>query len=1763
MTTKSLELAKTPRSILIENTTSDVNIDSNTLYVDKSTNRVGVGKNTPTTELDVSGDVTATAFYGDGSNLTGISTTTTFAALTDTSVSGQATNTLIKFNGTNYVPTLATEDSSGNITVAGDYIVADEFIFNSALSPRRGFIYDGGANDVYYRTGGASSVNTVTFGDGGLLDHALTLNGHLETNTKIITPQIETGDSSALTVVNATNFNSDVTIQNDLTIDNDLTVNNDVIVSGNLTVQGTTTQVDSNVVNIGDAIITLNADETGAPSQNGGIEIERGISPNVQLIYNETTDKWQITPDGNNYYNILSTQDLGSGNGLDADTLDSLESTSFLRSDASDNYTSGTLTFDNGTTIAFGNTSGTAPFTVSSTTVVTNLNADLLDGQQGSYYTNWTNITNKPDPVITLAGDLSGSVTLTDLTSATLTATIAANSVALGTDTTGNYIATIAGTTNEIEVSGSGSETAAVTIGLPNDVTIGNNLTVTNTLFTPIIDTTDSSAITVTPEVFFESDVTIQNDLLVTNAVIADTFFGDGSNLTGISSAFVDLNDTNVNGQTTNTLIKYNGIAYVPTTATEDASGNFAATGSVASADGYLMSSQNLIKFNTNDTSSLAIGEGALASWTETTASWNNIAIGQYALNSLTTNGSNIAIGNDAQEFATGFFNTGIGRFSLQNNTSNRNTAVGDYTLSNSTSQYNNAFGYASLNSLTTGERNTAMGAWSQGSATGSYNVSTGYAALENVTGELNVSLGYFAGNDITTGIRNTIIGSYALDTGATTSSHNVAIGSSAMGDGAAGDYNTAVGRLAGRNIASSYNTVVGGQAGDTITTGSNLTVIGYNADPSSATATNEITLGNTNVTKLRVPGAGFEVTSGTAVADTAVQTPQIDTTDSSALTVVPPTNFNADVTVENSLTVSNDVNVGSHIDLAVGAYDRHALYQEGRMWYDTTHATINYWSDDPNVVHEIGLEEHQRVYNNTGSTILKGQPLYFSGNYTSGSKPAVPTVGLADATNVNTYNAQGIAAGDIPNNSYGYCLIAGQLFDVDTSALTAGTNFFVGLTPGAVQNTGPVYPNYPMCLGWVVKSDATSGILLVNQQNHSVPSFRVQTAAHIGDDLIVDGDLIVNGTTTSTSSANIGTGAAYIYLNSGDTIGEANTTFTGSGLDDAYFSGHYTGTTTTTYYVRIDSTGTPDTFEWSKDNFSTTEATGVAITGAAQTLDNGIEIDFGATTGHTSGDVWSGTAAPANVDTGFFSNRNTGTTGVGYTHMGLFWDVTDNKWKIIEEYDPEPAGSINTAHASYNEATLVADTFEAASGVFSTTLTLGGNTVLTTANEGTGNGLDADTVDGVEASSFLRSDAADTKTSGDLSFADNVKAVFGAGNDLEIYHDGSHSYIKDVGTGNLWIGSNGTYTALGNSNASEFYIKASNNGAVELYYDNSAKIATTSTGVTVTGTVVADGISLDDSEKIQLGTSNDLEIYHDGSHSYITDAGTGQLRLRSSAAMVFQNAAGTQGYATFNENGAVQLYYNGTVKFETASTGVDVTGNVTVSGQLEVSTIDTADSSAITIIPAATFNSDVTVENELKIRNGIENISGNLLLPASLGSADQVLTVSSDGTRAEWKASSGGGGGSGSLRLEEFPVVNNGSANVTLSQAFSLSQLDVYLNGARLKPTTDYTVSGTTLTFSNTLSTGDVVAVYIYDTSQVLSLVTGNWGSLNDVNVTGQATNTLNKFNGTAYVPALTTEDGSGNMTVTGTVTATSIQGDAREDIIELSTALAIALGF
>jgi len=91
----------------------------------------------------------------------------------------------------------------------------------------------------------------------------------------------------------------------------------------------------------------------------------------------------------------------------------------------------------------------------------------------------------------------------------------------------------------------------------------------------------------------------------------------------------------------------------------------------------------------------------------------------------------------------------------------------------------------------------------------------------------------------------------------------------------------------------------------------------------------------------------------------------------------------------------------------------------------------------------------------------------------------------------------------------------------------------------------------------------------------------------------------------------------------------------------------------------------------------------------------------------------------------------------------------------------------------------------------------------------------------------------------GNLSFGDNDKAIFGAGSDLQIYHDGSNSYISDQGTGNLRILAE-DFRVVGAANSGTM-IQANVDGDVRLYYDAALKLATTSTGIDVTGELIAD----------------------------------------------------------------------------------------------------------------------------------------------------------------------------------------------------------------------------------------------------------------------------------------------------------------------------------
>ena len=249
---------------------------------------------------------------------------------------------------------------------------------------------------------------------------------------------------------------------------------------------------------------------------------------------------------------------------------------------------------------------------------------------------------------------------------------------------------------------------------------------------------------------------------------------------------------------------------------------------------------------------------------------------------------------------------------------------------------------------------------------------------------------------------------------------------------------------------------------------------------------------------------------------------------------------------------------------------------------------------------------------------------------------------------------------------------------------------------------------------------------------------------------------------------------------------------------------------------------------------------------------------------------------------------------------------------------------------------------------------------------------------------------ASTTAHAGNATFADNAKAIFGAGSDLQIYHDGSNSYIAEGGdgTGSLRLQAN---NLLAYNNSDEPYFQGVTNGTFRIYYDGSTKLATTATGIDVTGNVIASGtvepagdtaagdnaaigytaaegliltgqgstsditlkndadavvftvptgtddILFPDNAKALFGAGSDLEIYHDASNSYVKDSGTGSLQLLGSSYVVIGSASGAGEMISAQSGAEVNLKFNNSNKLVTTATGIDVTGDVTLSGELNL----------------------------------------------------------------------------------------------------------------------------------------------------------------------------------------------------------------------------------
>ena len=265
----------------------------------------------------------------------------------------------------------------------------------------------------------------------------------------------------------------------------------------------------------------------------------------------------------------------------------------------------------------------------------------------------------------------------------------------------------------------------------------------------------------------------------------------------------------------------------------------------------------------------------------------------------------------------------------------------------------------------------------------------------------------------------------------------------------------------------------------------------------------------------------------------------------------------------------------------------------------------------------------------------------------------------------------------------------------------------------------------------------------------------------------------------------------------------------------------------------------------------------------------------------------------------------------------------------------------------------------------------------------------------------------------GTLDIKDDVKVMIGDGDDLQLFHDGSNSYISDVsGQGGLIIRSNDVNIESANGGAK--LIRATETSDVELYFNGNQKFATTNTGTNVTGVHVDDGATHDgdvtftgashnvvwdksddqlefaDNATATFGSSDDLKIRHTGTKSEITNhGGTGDLLIvgNGSNNVVIQAKNG-ENSGIFDSDGPVKLFYDAAEKLSTEAYGIDVTGT-TQSDTLIVTGVSTV---------ASMIFSAGTNTNGVAYFNASGQVTSTINPSNSVTTSFKILTTDTNG---------------------------------------------------------------------------------------------------------------------------------------------------------------------
>ena len=388
----------------------------------------------------------------------------------------------------------------------------------------------------------------------------------------------------------------------------------------------------------------------------------------------------------------------------------------------------------------------------------------------------------------------------------------------------------------------------------------------------------------------------------------------------------------------------------------------------------------------------------------------------------------------------------------------------------------------------------------------------------------------------------------------------------------------------------------------------------------------------------------------------------------------------------------------------------------------------------------------------------------------------------------------------------------------------------------------------------------------------------------------------------------------------------------------------------------------------------------------------------------------------------------------------------------------------------------------------------------------------------------------------GQLNLADSAKIYLGTGNDFSLYHNANNSFISDQGTGGIYVLTNDFIVK--NAASDETFLRASGDGDVELYYDNSQKLVTTSTGVTVTGTIVATSLTGDvtgdvtgNATTITASANNSTD---ETTYPIFVDGATGAQGVETDTGLTYNPSSGILTATSYAGSGAnltgisttttVTGLTDTTISSATSGQVLKYNGSAWVNnaeGATTTVTLSemTGDGSDTTLTLEATPTSDdnllVFVDSVLQDA-GAWSRSGTTLTfseaPASGAIVKAWDLLASTATNAA-KLDALTGDGSATA----FNLLNGGSTYTPGSE----NSLIVSVNNVIQEPGSgkDFTVSGSAITFTSAPSNGH--AIWIVDLG---TGITVNTPADNSVTAAKLNTSLYSSSTGAFQLPAGTT---------------------------------------